>query len=195
MSRFSFIIYMIGTIILLSSFDVQKCADALQKAYEEKDYDAFVDAFPDKYEDFVNVYYWDNIKNEKMILYDHYVEHLDFLFNSPKVIEGKVLDKLLSLSYNYIWGADAVSQVIYETEKLLLEYPKRFTEYFSGKTDEEVISFLQMALTNIDTDNSYYLKGYYKLLETYTPYSGRIVKLAKIAFERAKKACDVLVVY
>ena len=195
MSRFSFIIYMIGTIILLSSFDVQKCADALQKAYEEKDYDAFVDAFPDKYEDFVNVYYWDNIKNKKMILYDHYVEHLDFLFNSPKVIEGKVLDKLLSLSYNYIWGADAVSQVIYETEKLLLEYPKRFTEYFSGKTDEEVISFLQMALTNIDTDNSYYLKGYYKLLETYTPYSGRIVKLAKIAFERAKKACDVLVVY
>ena len=195
MSRFSFIIYMIGTIILLSSFDVQKCADALQKAYEEKDYDAFVDAFPDKYEDFVNVYYWDNIKNEKMILYDHYVEHLDFLFNSPKVIEGKVLDKLLSLSYNYIWRSDAVSQVIYETEKLLLEYPKRFTEYFSGKTDEEVISFLQMALTNIDTDNSYYLKGYYKLLETYTPYSGRIVKLAKIAFERAKKACDVLVVY
>ena len=186
---------MIGTIILLSSFDVQKCADALQKAYEEKDYDAFVDAFPDKYEDFVNVYYWDNIKNKKMILYDHYVEHLDFLFNSPKVIEGKVLDKLLSLSYNYIWGADAVSQVIYETEKLLLEYPNRFTEYFSGKTDEEVISFIQMALTNIDTDNSYYLKGYYKLLETYTPYSGRIVKLAKIAFERAKKACDVLVVY
>ena len=195
MNRFYFITYLIGAFLLLSSFNVQKCADALQKAYEEKDYDAFVDAFPDKYEDFVNVYYWDNIKNKKMILYDHYVEHLDFLFNSPKVIEGKVLDKLLSLSYNYIWGADAVSQVIYETEKLLLEYPKRFTEYFSGKTDEEVISFLQMALTNIDTDNSYYLKGYYKLLETYTPYSGRIVKLAKIAFERAKKACDVLVVY
>ena len=195
MNRFYFITYLIGAFLLLSSFNVQKCADALKKAYEEKDYDAFVDAFPDKYEDFVNVYYWDNIKNEKMILYDHYVEHLDFLFNSPKVIEGKVLDKLLSLSYNYIWGADAVSQVIYETEKLLLEYPNRFTEYFSGKTDEEVISFIQMALTNIDTDNSYYLKGYYKLLETYTPYSGRIVKLAKIAFERAKKACDVLVVY
>ena len=195
MSRFSFIIYMIGTIILLSSFDVQKCADALQKAYEEKDYDAFVDAFPDKYEDFLNVYGYDKKNGQGNPLYDHYVEHLDFLFNNEKVLEENVLNKLLSLSYNYIWRSDAVSQVIYETEKLLLEYPKRFTEYFSGKTDEEVISFIQMALTNIDTDNSYYLKGYYKLLETYTPYSGRIVKLAKIAFERAKKACDVLVVY
>ena len=59
MSKFKYFTYIIGTILLFSSFDVQKCADALQKAYEEKNYDAFVDAFPDKYGDFVNVYGYD----------------------------------------------------------------------------------------------------------------------------------------
>ncbi len=194
MNRFRFIIYMLGVVLLFSSFDVQKCAEALQKAYEEKDYDAYVDAFPDKYEDFVNIYGYDHKNKQINILYDCYDEHLDFLFNNKKILEDKVLDKLLSLSYNFVWNSTGAG-FINETEKILLEYPKRMIEYFSTKTDEEVISFLQMALTNIDTDNSYYLKGYYKLLETYTPYSGRIVKLAKIAFERAKKACDVLVVY
>lgn len=59
MNRFRFLIYTIGAVLLFSSFDVKKCADALQKAYEEKDYDTFVDAFPDKYEDFINVYGYD----------------------------------------------------------------------------------------------------------------------------------------
>lgn len=59
MNRFKYLTYTIGAILLFSSFDVQKCADALQKAYEENNYDAFVDAFPDKYDDFVNVYGYD----------------------------------------------------------------------------------------------------------------------------------------
>ena len=36
MSKFKYFTYIIGAILLFSSFDVQKCADALQKAYEEK---------------------------------------------------------------------------------------------------------------------------------------------------------------
>ena len=87
-----------GSIILLFSFDVQKCADALQKAYEEKDYDAFVDAFPDKYEDFINVYGYDFDNWQKKILYDDANEHLNFLLSNDRVLESKVLDKLLSLS-------------------------------------------------------------------------------------------------
>ena len=136
-----------GSIILLFSFDVQKCADALQKAYEEKDYDAFVDAFPDKYEDFINVYGYDFDNWQKKILYDDANEHLNFLLSNDRVLESKVLDKLLSLSYNYIWSStDAGFDVIDGTLQLLLNHPKRMTEYFSKKTDEEVISFLQMAL-------------------------------------------------
>ncbi len=69
------------------------------------------------------------------------------------------------------------------------------TEYFSEKTDEEVTSFLQLSLTTIDSENDYYLKEYNKLIEIYTLYSDRIVKLLKIAFERAKKASELLVVY
>ena len=186
---------MVGIVFLLSSFDVQKCANALLKAYEEKDYDAFVDAFPDKYEDFVNVYGYDSKKRTKKLLYDYYAEHLDFLFNNEKVLEENVLNKLLSLSYNYIWNADAVDYVIEGTKQVLLDYPKEMTEYFSKKTDDEVISFIQMALTCLLSDDPGYLSKYDKLIKTYEPYSGRIIKLAKIAFERAKKACDVLVVY
>ncbi len=193
MSKFRFIVYTIGIVLLFSSFDVQKCAEALQKAYEEKDYDAYVDAFPDKYENFVNVYGYD--KDNFHVLYYDAFKHIKFLFSNDKVLESKVLDKLLSLSFGYIWQADAVNYVIYETKQILLIHPKRFTEYFSGKTDEEVISFIQMAFTCLLSDDPCYLSKYNQLIETYTTYSDRIVKLAKLAFERAKKACDVLVVY
>ncbi len=195
MNKFRFAASLICAVLLLSSFDVQKCAEALQKAYEEQDYDAFVAAFPDKYEDFVNVYGYDMINGTKKILYDCGYEHIKYLFSNDRIVETKVLDKLLGLSYNYIWAADAVNYVIDDTRQLLISKPQRMTEYFSEKTDEEVISFLQMALTCLYSDNKWYLKDYYNIIETYTPYSDRIAKLAKVAFERAKKACDVLVVY
>ncbi len=194
MSKFSLIIYMIGIIILLSSFDVQKCADALQKAYEEKDYDAFVDAFPDKYEDFINVYGYDFDNWQKKILYDDANEHLNFLFSNDGVLESKVLDKILSLSYNYVWSStDAVEYVIDGTLQLLLNHPKRMTSYFFKKTDEEVISFLQMAL--IGFFPVYILKHGNELIEIYKPYSKRMVRLLKIACVRAQKATETMVIY
>lgn len=187
--------YIIGAVILFSSFDVQKCADLLKAAYDAKDYDAYVDAFPDKYDDFVKVYGYDHINGEKTILYDCAYEHIDFLFSSERVVEQKILDKLLSLSYDFIWDADAVNYVITRTEQILLDYPQRMTEYFDGKTDDAVISFLQMALTCLDSDNDYYLEGCRKFVETYTPYSNRIVRLLKVAQEKAKEASEVLVIY
>ncbi len=194
MMKIRFVACLIGAVLLLSSFDVQKCADALQKAYEENDYDAFVAAFPDKFENMLEVYGYDYI-NGKKILYDHYREHFEFLFSNERVMETKVLDKLLSLSYNCIWDADAVNSLIGGAYQLLVCAPHRMTEYFSEKTDEEVTSFLQLSLTTIDSENDYYLKEYNKLIEIYTLYSDRIVKLLKIAFERAKKASEILVVY
>ncbi len=194
MSRLCFITYLMGSIILLFSFDVQKCADALQKAYEEKDYDAFVDAFPDKYEDFINVYGYDFDNWQKKILYDDANEHLNFLLSNDRVLESKVLDKLLSLSYNYIWSStDAGFDVIDGTLQLLLNHPKRMTEYFSKKTDEEVISFLQMAL--IGFFPIYILKHGNELIEIYKPYSKRMVRLLKIACVRAQKATETMVIY
>lgn len=195
MFKFRFMAYMIGAVIMFSSFDVQKCADSLKAAYDAKDYDAYVDVFPDKYEDFVKVYGYDLKRGEKTILYDCSYEHIAFFFSSERVVEQKVLDKLLSLSYGFIWDADAVNYVITRTEQILLDYPQRMTGYFAGKTDDEVISFLQMALTCLDSDNDYYLEGCRNLVETYTPFSNRIVRLLKIAQEKAKEASEVLVIY
>ena len=65
MFKFRFMAYMIGAVILFSSFDVQKCADSLKAAYDAKDYDAYVDAFPDKYDDFVKVYGYDHKNGKK----------------------------------------------------------------------------------------------------------------------------------
>ena len=84
MFKFRFIAYTIGTVVLFSSFDVQKCADSLNAAYDAKDYDAYVDAFPDKYEDFVKVYGYDHKNGVKTILYDCSYEHIDFLFSSER---------------------------------------------------------------------------------------------------------------
>ena len=99
------------------------------------------------------------------------------------------------MSYGYIWDADAVKYVIMGVKRILFDYPQRMTEYFAGKTDDEVISFLQMALTCLYSDNEYYLEGCRKLVETYTPYSNRIVRLLKVAQEKAKEASEVLVIY
>ena len=193
MNKIIFIAYLTVAVLLFSSFDVQKRAEALQKAYEEKDYDAFIDAFPDKYEDFVNIYGYDS--KELHILYFFSNDHLEFLFSNDRIIETKVLDKLLSLSNDYVWQADAVSFVIIETRQLLLEHPKRITEYLSGKSDAEVISFFQMALTCLLPEDKDYLSEYHKLYDVYTPYPDRIVRLLKVAFERAKQASEVLIVY
>ena len=187
--------YMIGAVIMFSSFDVQKCADSLTAAYDARDYDAYVAAFPDKYEDFVKVYGYDHKNRKKMILYDCADEHIGFFFSDEMVLEQKVLDKLLSLSYGFIWDADAVNYVIRKVRHILFDYPQRMTEYFAGKTDDEVISFLQMALTCLYPDNDYYLKDCQKIVETYTPYSNRIVRLLKVAQEKAKEASEVLVIY
>ncbi len=196
MTKIRFAAYLMGVVLLFSSFNVQKCADALQKAYEEKDYDAFVDAFPNKYEDFVNVYGYDHENRKPMVLCIYGYEHIKFLFSDKRVEETNVLDKILSLSYNYIWdGIDAICCFIDGVYQLLLDNPHRMIEYFSKKTDEEVISFLQLSITNIDSDNTYYIKDYNKLIDTYTPYSSKIVRLLKIAFERAKRASEILVVY
>ena len=45
---------------------------------------AYVDAFPDKYEDFVQVYGYDHKNGVKTILYDCSYEHIDFLFSSER---------------------------------------------------------------------------------------------------------------
>lgn len=99
-----------------------------------------------------------------MILYDDANEHISFLFSTDRVLESKVLDKLLSLSYNYVWSStDAVEYVIDGTLQLLLNHPNRMTAYFSKKTDEEVILFLQMALIGFFPD--YILKQGNELVE------------------------------
>lgn len=130
----------------------------------------------------------------KKILYDDANEHISFLLSTDRVLESKVLDKLLSLSYNYVWSStDAVEYVIDGTLQLLLNHPNRMTAYFSKKTDEEVILFLQMALIGFFPD--YILKQGNELVEIYKPYSKRMVQLLKIACVRAQKATETMVIY
>ncbi len=83
MMKIRFVACLIGAVLLLSSFDVQKCADALQKAYEENDYDAFVAAFPDKFENMLEVYGYDYINGKKF-----YMITIVSILNSYSLMKG-----------------------------------------------------------------------------------------------------------
>lgn len=160
--------------------DLDEIAQRLVDSYEKQDYEAFMEAFPDDYDTFYELYGFDS-KNGGKPLYYIGMEHVFFFFKEEDVIAHRYLGKLLSLSEGFIWDADAPNFFTDGCNKILHAFPDEITEFLNEKTDEEVVSFLRLCILTGFPTYDHYIEDYDALSKEYASYSERIVALLKTA--------------
>lgn len=126
-----------------SKEDLLAAKQELITAYENDDYDAFVEAFPSSFVDFArlfgcfpNIDY--NLANQK----EDYCKY--FVLGGEKS-DPKLLDKLVSISKGFLFvlgGAPGVLKTF--VREVLDRYPQECATFFENKDDEEIFSFFRM---------------------------------------------------
>lgn len=175
----------------LLDFDIESTASKLNNAYKYDDYEAFVDAFPTNFEDFLNLYGYDKFEGGRILYYDS-CKHIQYLFSERRIIDSNRLDLLINLSYGFKWGVDASSCLQDESQRLVKNYPQNIAEWLILKKDSDIISFFRMCLTELIKDYSTDL--YNTFIKEYSPISPRITKLIKAAYVLALEDSDKIVV-
>lgn len=95
-------------------------ASNLETYYKKKNAKEFFKIFPVTYEVFNDLYGFDDVKGKK-ILYDRYVEHIDFLFGNNEIDKSSKLIKTIDLCTCAKWEPDASSLLQKESRQLIGE--------------------------------------------------------------------------
>lgn len=125
--------------------DIQDVMQLLITAYENNDHDAFVDAFPFSYVDYVRLFYYNPKINPQNNLYFQALDYCKYLLLGKKAFDSKILDKLVVLSKDYRYHFEDVDfSLIHYLRSFINKYDQETAQYLETKDDSEVISFLRM---------------------------------------------------
>ena len=174
------IILLLCTLTNCISHDIKE----LEKSFSNRDWDNFVNAFPDTFSELMSIYGFDEEFGPQP-LYDESYDHICFLFSNDKIRESQYIDKLLKLTDGFYWEADAPTYLGYNIWKLIDEYPALISELLQNKSDGIVKDFLKCAIAtpHPEPENVLYYRDYLKTLQLYESYSPKIVRLLKEAHE------------
>lgn len=143
----------------------------LKSSFLQNDWDTFFEAFPETFEEFLNIYGYD--ENGPRPLYSGY-EHINFLFSSSRIYESYYFNKLLSLTQGYKWDADAPNYLSDNIFRMLMENPARIIDLLHNKKQTEIINFLRCAIYTPYPKHEHYLNELNELIEKYRLTSPRI---------------------
>lgn len=125
--------------------DIQDVMQLLITAYDNKDHDAFLDAFPSSYEDYNSLFYYNPNINPQDNLYFQSLDYCKYLLFGENKFDSKILDKLVVLSKEYRYHFEDVDfSLIYYLRRFINKYDQDTAQYLETKDDEEIISFLRM---------------------------------------------------
>jgi len=153
-------------------------ADLLQVAYSKNNYFLFFKAFPDTFEDFLNLYGFDDEKGE-MPLYLCYEKHIKFFFKSYDLNKGKFIPKLFNLAKEGHWAADATGVLQNEILIFIEIHPNDVVGYLETKPDSEVTHFWHYIFdgsSRNDKQNNAKFDTIYNLIKAINKKQGNIIK-------------------
>ena len=157
--------------------------EAFLPEYTVKDWVLFVEAFPRSYDEFINLYGYNDDEFELALLYNEANDHIEFLFSDDRILEPVCLDMLIKLTHGFYWQADAAAYLSMHIQSMLKDHPDLMSTFLKDKDDDLVKDFLKCAIStpHPEPENTVYYNEYLKLVEQYKNRSPKIVRLFKAA--------------
>ena len=126
--------------------DINKNILQLNNAYVKNDYNTFWELFPGDFNQFVQFYGYSRHELGLISLYNSYNEHLSYLFSNKLTIDKKRIRKLISISIDGYWEADATGLFQDKIRNLLMYYPELFIEILLEYSDNSIRNFWEYIL-------------------------------------------------
>jgi|GEM_PF-895032 len=155
---------------------LQKRADTLMVLYEKiqesKDSDslmeyktAFLKLFPHSFSLFNSIYGYDDETGPRLLYYEAEY-HTDLFFKLESINQYAFIKKVIDISINGHWEADAISYFQMGLQESLLEKPDTYYSILSSYTEAEIASFWHFFFDGPHPENyndlfkELYAKGY-----------------------------------
>jgi len=149
----------------------------LEEAVAKNNYFVFFNLFPSTFEEFINLYSFDDDKGE-MPLYHTYEEHINFFFKSYELNKNSFIPKIFNLIKNGHWEADATGILRDNTESFVLSHAQEIIDYLNTKPDEEATGFWHFILdgrenTHLRND---FIKALYSKINSLDSKQGALLR-------------------
>lgn len=127
-------------IIVIANDSLKIKINQLKEAYSKNNYFTFFELFPNTFNDFLELYGYDDIMGEKP-LYNVCEEHINFFFNSYEFNRKEFIPKLFNVIKDAYWEADAPSYLQKNVSELIKLHTTDFVDYLNIYPDRDVKRF------------------------------------------------------
>ena len=114
-------------------------AKKLTELYDNKNCQKFFDSFPNNFEEFYQLYGFDEEKGANILFSE--TEHITYFFDCSEVSDQEKLKKVIKIGINGKWEADTIWMFQEASFKLIKNYPDETKENLDNLTDEKAASF------------------------------------------------------
>lgn len=168
--------------VLQTNDDLDERAARLKGLYNSRNCKEFFVAFPSNFEDFDQLYGFDDEKG-KRVLYSQYEEHIRFFFDCPGLSSLEKLRKSIEIGIDGRWEADASTLVQEATFNLIRENPRKTDEILEGLPEERAASFWHFILDGPHPNDKEILKK----VNTLRKILGKNGKQSRLVLEQHKR--------
>jgi len=119
--------------------DLKQTATRLTELHNAKNCKEFVNAFPNSFKEFNQLYGYDDEKGARL-LYSK-PEHIDYFFDCSEVSDREKLKKSVEIGINGKWDADLIGEFQDRTFSLVKAHPNEAKEILNNLPDEKAASF------------------------------------------------------
>lgn len=161
--------------------ELEKQAANLTKLYDDKNCKEFINAFPNTFREFNQLYGFDD-ENGAHILYSK-TEHIAYFFDCSEVSDREKLKKVIRISVDGKWDSDATAMVQGSAFDLVKDSPNETREILDNLSDEKAASFWYFLFDGPHPAD----KGIVKKVETMNNLLGKNSKQSKLLSEQYEK--------
>lgn len=119
--------------------DIKQTATRLTELHNAKNCKEFVNAFPNNFQKFNQLYGYDDERGARL-LYSK-PEHIDYFFNCSKVSDLEKLKKSVDIGINGRWDADLIGMFQDSSFNLIKENPDEAKDILNNLPNEKAASF------------------------------------------------------
>lgn len=141
----------------------------------------FFNEFPNSFDSYYSIYYWNEKKNVQAPLYDVSEQHLNLLLKYGDVNNILLIDKLCKLSINGRWEADAINFLQNELRNTIKHDLFSFSQTLNKYNEKQIVSLWKFYF-----DGPVPLKRIPKELNELKRYNNKMYKIMVLEFERKK---------
>lgn len=119
---------------------LEQAAIRLIELYDNKNCKEFFNAFPNTFQDFNQLYGYDDKKGERR-LYSKYEEHIAYFFDCSELPDREKLNKVIRIGIGGEWEADTVETFQQSAFNLIKDHSNEAKEVLDNLPDDKASSF------------------------------------------------------